>query len=47
VIPPNDPNGWTYTDTNMTSVVLHGSACDQVTAGTITSVTIVFHCHVP
>ena len=46
-IPQDATNGWTYTDANMTSVVLHGSACDQVTAGTITVVTIVFHCHVP
>jgi len=47
-IAPNDPaNGWTYTDANMTSIVLHGSACDQVTAGTITTVTIIFNCIVP
>jgi hypothetical protein len=46
-IPQDANNGWTFTDANMTSVVLHGSACDQVTAGTITSVTIVFNCHIP
>jgi len=44
-IPQNATNGWTYTDANMTSILLHGTACDQVTAATITSVTIVFHCH--
>jgi hypothetical protein len=38
-------NGWTYTDANMTSIVLHGTACDQVTAGTTSAITIVFHCH--
>jgi len=47
VIPPNDPNGWTYTDTNMTAIGLHVAACDQVTAGTITTVTIIFNCVVP
>jgi hypothetical protein len=45
-IPQDANNGWTYTDANMTSVVLHGSSCDQVTNDTtVTSVTIVFHCH--
>jgi hypothetical protein len=37
-------NGWTYTDTAMTSIVLHGSACDQWAARTITAFRIVFHC---
>ena len=40
-------NGWTYTDNTHTSITLHGSSCDAVTAGTITTVTIVFNCHVP
>jgi hypothetical protein len=44
-IPLDGTNGWSYTDASMTSIVLHGTACDQVTAGTITTVTIVFHCH--
>jgi len=51
---PTDPpitqdptNGWTYTDTTHTSITLHGTACDQVTAGTITTVTIIFNCHIP
>jgi len=45
-IPQDANNGWTYTDANMTSVVLHGTSCDQVTNDTtVTSVTIVFHCH--
>jgi len=46
-IPQNPTDGWTYTDANMTSVKLNGAACAQVTDGTITVVTIVFHCHVP
>ena len=28
----------------MTSIVLHGTACDQVKAGTLTGITIVYHC---
>jgi len=28
----------------MTSILLHGPACDQWKAGSITTVTIVFHC---
>lgn len=46
-IPMDANNGWTFTDANMTSILLHGSACDSVTVGTITSVTIVFNCHIP
>jgi hypothetical protein len=46
-IPMDGTNGWTYGDPNDMTVILHGSACDQVMAGTTTAVTIVFHCHVP
>jgi hypothetical protein len=46
-IPQDANNGWTYTDNSHTSVTLHGSSCDAVMAGTITTVTIVFNCHVP
>jgi hypothetical protein len=46
-IPMDATNGWTFTDANMTSINLHGSACDSVTVGTTTSVTIVFNCHIP
>jgi hypothetical protein len=46
-IAPDATNGWTYTDNTHTSITLHGSSCDAVTAGTITTVTIVFNCHVP
>jgi hypothetical protein len=46
-IPMDANNGWTFTDANMTSINLHGSACDSVTVGTTTSVTIVFNCHIP
>jgi len=45
IIPKDDPNnGWTYTDANMTSVILHGSACDSVMNGTFTAVSIKFIC---
>jgi len=37
-------NGWTYTDNTLTSVTLHGMACDAVRAGTISQVRIVFRC---
>jgi hypothetical protein len=46
-IAPDATNGWTYTDNSHTSITLHGSSCDAVTAGTITTVTIIFNCHVP
>jgi len=46
-IPMDANNGWTFTDANMTSINLHGSACDSVMAGTTSSVTIVFNCHIP
>ena len=46
-IPQDATNGWTYSDTTHTSITLHGTSCDAVTAGTITTVTIVFNCHVP
>ena len=45
-IPQDANNGWTYTDTTHTSITLHGSSCDAVTAGTITTVTIIFNCHI-
>ena len=46
-IAPDATNGWTYTDNTHTSITLHGTSCDAVTAGTLTTVTIVFNCHVP
>ena len=46
-IPQNATDGWTYTDANMTSVILHGAACNQVMDGTITNISIVFNCHIP
>ncbi|HWJ56612.1 MAG TPA: vWA domain-containing protein [Vicinamibacterales bacterium] len=45
-IPQDANNGWTYTDNTHTSVTLHGSSCDAVMAGTITTVTIIFNCHI-
>ncbi len=32
-LPFDATNGWTYTDSTMASIVLHGPACDQVKAG--------------
>jgi hypothetical protein len=43
-IAPDASNGWTYADADMTAVALHGAACDQWAAQTITAVAIVFHC---
>jgi len=45
-IPQDANNGWTYSDTTHTSITLHGSSCDQVMAGTVTTVTIIFNCHI-
>jgi hypothetical protein len=46
-IPQDANNGWTYTDNTHTSITLHGTSCAAVTAGTITTVTIIFNCHIP
>jgi hypothetical protein len=43
-IPMDATNGWTYANAAMTSIILNGTACDNVTAGTYTGVTIVFNC---
>ncbi len=43
-LPYDASNGWTYGDAAMTSIVLHGAVCNQVKAGTIVSLTIVYHC---
>jgi hypothetical protein len=40
----NNANGYNYTDANMTSIQIYGPTCDAIKAGTITNVTIVFHC---
>ena len=42
----NHVNGWDYTSPAMTSIVLHGAACDAITAGTVQTITIVFRCRV-
>ena len=42
---PNDPNnGWTYTDSTMTTIQLHGSYCDGIKAGTYSNVQFVYAC---
>jgi von Willebrand factor type A domain len=41
---PKDASGWDYGDASMTSIVLKGSYCDQVMAGTITNIEAVFPC---
>ena len=43
-LPLDANNGWTYGDAAMTSIVLHGAACDQVKAGTLTGITIAYLC---
>jgi hypothetical protein len=42
-IPANDVNGWVY-EAGMKAVTLKGSYCDQVTAGTIKNVVVLFGC---
>ena len=37
-------NGWDYISPAMTSIALYGAPCDAVKAGTIQTITIVFHC---
>ncbi len=37
-------NGWDYTDASMTSIVVYGSTCDKIKAGTIKAVSIKFQC---
>jgi len=44
-IPQNATDGWTYSDNSHTSITLNGASCDAVMAGTITTVTIIFNCH--
>jgi hypothetical protein len=40
-----DPtNGWSFKDATMTTIVLNGSLCEQVTSGAIKSVTVAFVC---
>jgi hypothetical protein len=37
-------NGWDYTDSTMTSVVVYGPTCDKIKAGTIGAVSVKFRC---
>jgi hypothetical protein len=37
-------NGWDYTDSTMTSLIVYGATCDQIKAGTIKSVSVKFQC---
>jgi len=44
---PHDPshaNGWDYTSTGRTAIEIYGPICDDIEAGTQTSVQIVFKC---
>ena len=41
---PNHVNGWDYTSDAMTAVQVYGPYCDQIMAGTATSVQVVFKC---
>jgi Mg-chelatase subunit ChlD len=43
-IPQSATNGWTYTDASMMSLRLNGTVCDQVRAGTVVAITIVYRC---
>ena len=44
MLPMDATNGWTYADQTMTSIVLHGRACELWTDGTYSTITIVFQC---
>jgi hypothetical protein len=45
---PEDPtNGWTYTDTSMTAIVLAGTYCTELNDGTATSATLYYACTGP
>jgi len=45
-IPMDPANGWSFKDTGMTTIILNGSICDQVMAGTVHDVTVAFVCMV-
>ena len=36
--------GWDYTNSAQTAIQIYGPTCDEIKAGTVTSVQIVFHC---
>jgi hypothetical protein len=37
-------NGWDYTDSTMTSIVVYGETCDKIKSGTIDNVSVKFRC---
>jgi hypothetical protein len=42
---PEDPaNGWSYTDTTMTTIQLNGSYCDSIKSGTYSNIQFVYSC---
>jgi hypothetical protein len=45
-IPMDPANGWSFKDAAMTTIVLNGSICDQVMAGTVHDVSVAFVCMV-
>ena len=45
-IPQDAMNGWTYTDTTLSAIQLHGASCDTV-RNTDAAVSVIFHCVLP
>jgi hypothetical protein len=46
-IPMSTTDGWSYGNTEMTSVVINGPLCQQIMDGNVTDVKVVFRCIVP
>ena len=45
-IPMDPANGWSFKDAGMTTIILNGSICDQVMAGSVHDVSVAFVCMV-
>jgi hypothetical protein len=45
-IPMDATDGWSFTDTTMTSIIIKGPTCDRVLSGMIHDVTVAFVCDV-
>jgi hypothetical protein len=40
------PDGWSFKDTTMTSIIINGPTCDRVLSGEIHDVTVAFVCEI-
>src|SRR5262249_46147437 len=41
---PDPTNGWSYTDTSMTTIVLNGTACSDLQSGTLSDFQFIYTC---